>query len=199
MRRILIVALMMLLPTMSNAGLYIGWQASWGFHLNGNTSQGLLGPGGSGLSTIAQLIFSTDNVAGQVDVSNVGGGYVSGNDTVLDSVTLTEGSGGIDQWAYFSTRNYSGTFNAGYYYSRIFQDNTPANGEYYYNSPINATEDRTVPPAAAQNGELNTIFSGAGNNVNTLITPIPEPSTLALLGIGIAGMGLYRRARNRKV
>lgn len=194
-RCILVVALISLMAVSANAGLYIAWQAAYGFHLNGNEAQGLLGPASSGLSTIVQLIFSTDVTADIVDPNNAAGHYVSGNDTWLAEITITEGVGGIDEWAYFSAQSYEGAYSAGYFFGRIFQDTTPALGEYYYNGSVTLAEDRTVPPAAPQLCELNTIFTGAGNNVNIEI--IPEPGTLALFGIGLLTIAAGRARRRQ--
>jgi len=169
------------------AYLMVAWGASEGFYFPGDPSHGILT---NGETTIAQLIFSVDAVADPVDINNSAGGYVSGDDVVLAEYTLTSGIN-CDEWAYFGAPNYTGAYSAGYIFGRIFEDNTPAIGERYFNGPMETAEDRS-PPQSPQSYDFNS-GPGYGDDLDQVI-PIPEPLTAALYGLGTLVI-LHRRRK----
>ena len=179
--------LWVIVASVSFGYLMVAWSANEGFYFPGNPSQGILT---NGESTIAQLIFSVDAVADPVDINNSAGGYVSGDDVLLAEITLTSGSN-CDEWAYFGAQNYTGAYSAGYIFGRIFEDNTPAIGERYFNGPIETAEDRS-PPQSPQSYDFN---SGPdfGDDLDQVI-PIPEPLSAALYGLGTL-LILHRRRK----
>ena len=152
-----------------------------------------------------QLISAgTDTVANPVDITNVSGGYVSGDDEVIVGTQRLVSSGDevFDDWLTTPEEsltmtilpdNYQGT----YVYQRVFESQTPEVGTYYYEStPV----------------ELGSDFKGSGQSV-PLHDPtwthgvkptlqvegpspsVPEPATMSLLGLGALAMVLRRKPR----
>jgi len=140
----------------TTANVNISWGASSGFYFSANTSAGILGPVGSGKSTVAQLMYSPDAIKDGILTNRAG----VVNDVVWDTVTLTENSTNeLSDWAIVSSRNYENTFTNGYVYALIFQDNNVQPGDWYFSTPLMALEEITPAPSVfPQNIEMNTDF-----------------------------------------
>ena len=137
-----IAALLLGLAATSYGGVYIDWGvAGAGFYFARNPDVGILGSG-TGNSTIAQLMYSPDNVKDDIDPS--GTGVV--NDVVLASMTITE-DGVWESWDYDSYApcwgEYTGPYTGGYVYAVIFQDDNIQVGDWYFSSPIVAVQNIT--------------------------------------------------------
>ena len=96
----------------------------------------LLGPTGSGKSTIAQLMYSPDDIKDGILPSGAG----AVNDVVWDTITLTENGDGVIEWGVFSTSTVRAGTN-GYVYALIFQDNHVQPGDLYVAGPLVALVD----------------------------------------------------------
>jgi hypothetical protein len=188
MKKVLAIALIGLVAAAAEADLSLNWLASAGFYFSGNPSSGILG---SGESTIAQLIYSADNV---IDAA-FAGGATSGNDTVLDSLLLTEG-GNTSEWGDFAIQYYTDTFTAGWAYVRIFEDSVVDVGDAYYSGPMVALQDldlTAVPKPTPQDVQANSDLIN-GDALDQVVA-VPEPATLALYAIGALVIGVSRRRR----
>ena len=120
----------------SNGVVNVDWVVSGGVWLGADSSLGLLGPVGSGKSTIAQLMYSPDDI--KDDILPSGAGAV--NDVVLDRVTVTENGDGLSDYGIFSASTVRAWTN-GYVYALIFQDNNVQPGDWYLAStPLMALE-----------------------------------------------------------
>lgn len=96
---------------------------------------------------LVQLIWAGPNVyADEPDPCNYSGGYVSGDDVVLDSRYLIAGTDGIDEWGYTTTPPppYVSTNSLQKpVYVRVYEDARPnyGHGEWFYTSPLVFPQD----------------------------------------------------------
>ena len=151
MKKTIAVLLMGLIAT-SYGVVNVDWGASAGFYFSADSNTGILGPTGVGKSTIAQLMYSPDNVKDSINTSGVG----TVNDVVWDTITITENGDGLSEWAYFVPENCPRAFTNGYVYAVIFHDNNLQAGDWYYSTPLLALQNVPPIPTKAQNIEMNT-------------------------------------------
>ena len=189
MKKIVVIALTALVAVSVQADVWLSYAAGAGFYFTGNPSSGILG---SGESTIAQLIYSADNVIDDA----FAGGATSGNDTVWDTLALTEG-GNTSEWGDFAAQNYDDvSFTAGWVYVRIFQDSVVDVGDAYYSGPMVQLED--LDPAANPQPLRQVIQANSdlqnGDELSQVVA-VPEPASLALYAMGALIIGISRRRR----
>lgn len=185
----------------SQAGVNVNWYVAYGIYPQGaadtttsTPGTGLLANNGSG-QTILQLIWcGADNAIDILDPNQVGGlngDYVSDDDVVWSTIPVTSGAGGYDEWVYNSVYPVyvNGTFTAGFVYARVFQDATPAAGEYYTDTSTLALQN--VGGDITQSQLLPIGTDSAGVSTETLI--VPEPSAVMLAGLGALVLAIRRR------
>ena len=185
------------LASVAQATINVSWSGTDGF-LKNDDATGILEPI-SGLTAYAQLIYSPVAVYSSTFAA---GGQVDAGYQILDTYVITD-SAGTDAYGSLPIQFYTGTFQAGFIYGRVFDGGTgdPANivaGTWYYNGPIVATvnnSDPASPDAYNVNGANTSPNFGAGDVLNHQVTVVPEPTTLAFLGIG----GMVLAIRRRKV
>ncbi|MEI7850893.1 MAG: Ig-like domain-containing protein [Kiritimatiellales bacterium] len=135
----------------TNGVVNVNWGASGGFYFRTNAFAGILGPTGSGKSTIARLMYSPNAVKDQI----LPGGAGAVNDVAWDTITITENGDGVTEWAAFSPRSVVRAWTNGYVYTLIFQDGNVEAGDWYYYTPLLSLAQITTN-AAPQNIEMNT-------------------------------------------
>lgn len=198
----IIVLLMVSLSAM--AGVSINWTVGYGMYPYGAPDVTSVTPG-TGVAAVNAVLWQlvwcgANGVIDIVDPSNSGSGYVSVDDQVLTFRVTPAGGDGVvfDEWLYASiggspTPYWNSTFTAGNYYARVFQDDTPGVGDWYYDSAtITATDLAQVAPPQAL--EINTSPGSGGNALN--IQAVPEPMTIALFGLGFLSVIIRKFRRS---
>lgn len=121
---------------------------------------------------LVQLIWAGPNVyADEPDPCNYSGGYVSGDDVVLDSRYLIAGVDGVDEWGYTSSLPppYVSTNSLQKpVYVRVYEDARPNvnQGEWFYTSPLVFPEE-----VADSNVRVEDVFA----TVFHIETGVPVP------------------------
>jgi hypothetical protein len=168
----------------SSAIIAVNWAALEGFYKS-DGSTALLG--GAGTQTaLAQLIFSTDAVAGPVDVGALH--YTSGNDTWLADWTVDAVA--FSTYGEFAASTFTQAWSAGYLYVRVFDQGSMSglsNQMWYYNSPFTNAIDNTTDPTSPDAFNISAMTGAFGDTLNQQVV-IPEPATLAFLFIGIVAL-----------
>ena len=201
MKRLLPVVLIAisLVAGSASADVFFTWTASSGFYLG---AQGIIGPDGSGDSTIAQLIWSATDSRDDAGI----GGIALGDDQVVAQITVTEDgivNGFFDDYAYFGLQTYEdggALANNGFVYARIFQDDVIDAGDWYFASMTIAASDLDSTPGQdnPQTLEMNldlTFGDSIDQSAGYSMQAVPEPGTLALFALGLTTLAVRRRRK----
>lgn len=209
MKKIFVYVLIAMITGIANAGTSVDWYFQWGMYPHGGDVTSLdpsTGVAGS-QSVLWQLVYAgSDNLIGDgtylVDAGNAANGYVYGDDEIVFSRTTPAGGnsvfdGTLYSDAAFRTASETETTYSGLFYIRVFGDTTPTVGEWYYNSPtLSAVSvDLTDPSRSPQLFDGNTNGGVQGNDLNASIVAVPEPSSMALLALGLGVVALRRKFR----
>ena len=149
MKKILAILLLGFAVTAAYGIVNVDWQAAAGFYFSADPNTGILGPAGSGKSTIAQLMYSPDAVKDVITTNRIG----TSNDVIWGTVTITE-TGGYTEYAAFGPENVTRTFTNGYVYALIFQKDNVEPGDWYFSTPMLPLQDVTA--GSPQSIEMNT-------------------------------------------
>ncbi len=190
MKRIVLIAVVLLtvISMTSYGDIRINWRSSWGFFLHGTTTP-LLDT--IGMSCLVQLIDVGPNGYAD-DVNPLDPNFVGGDDIFVTATVFTNVSGGLLERRAIGTYGfYTNTYASYTFYGRVFQDATPAVGEWYWNSHSNITQDVAAP--ADQDYDYSAPLPNVTQELDRQI--VPEPTTMALLGVGAVAMILRRRQR----
>ena len=173
MRKVIVGIAVCALAVSANAAFILNWGAAAGFTTDGTNP---ILPG-VGQSTVANLYLAPDGVADEIGP----GGVPQGDDILLDTATATNGGGSYEEYGFFGPALFNAPFQAGSVYGVIFQDSVIDAGDALYRGPLQAANDNPGAPVAPDTYEMNTDLA-YGDAFNG--TVVPEPASLALLGLG---------------
>ncbi len=188
----LVIAIMSLFAADALASINVDWESAG--VLDHTATSAIL----NNYDVTWQLIYSVDTNMDPVDISNVAGGWVSGDDEVWATRIITDAyvadnTGNL--WTESLTWddgpgiNFANpTFSAGNVYQRIYEVSGSVGVGTWYCQGAMATLSDWTSPSPPNESRFSSVVAP-----NQQITAIPEPATMSLLGLGALVMAMRRR------